>query len=215
MERVVEESNKKLISIKKIENLQRHLPSYLSCDLIIHNAKKSKSRAKTLKDFISKKNKIIFQSDFDQKGTKQFLAEKKKAMEKIILIDEITEEKQAKNISISCSKKKTSINKSNKIPKKFSSQNTLSTLNLNFKNAHLKGISKNKINKAHEKNIFEYFLKSDKKIKKRKQNNRKKCSIDSIHTKISNIHANESSHLITGDDSFLYSIIEQMTNFKN
>ena len=106
MERVFEESNKKLISIKKIENLQRHLPSYFSCDLIIHNAKKSKSRPKTLKDFISKKNKIIFQSDFDQKGTKQFLAEKKKAIEKIILIDEITEEKQAKNISISCSKKR-------------------------------------------------------------------------------------------------------------
>lgn len=52
---------------------------------------------KPLYDFISCKNKILFKSCFDKKGSKKFLSEKSKAMEKIILFDDLLEKKQKKN----------------------------------------------------------------------------------------------------------------------
>ena len=204
-------------SLKKsginLENFSKHIKSYYSGDLIIHYTRKSKSSEKTLENFISRKNKIIFKSHFDHSGAKQFLAEKKKALEELNLIDEIPKERERerKNIHYICNNKKDSKSikkhKINKVPKKYSSHNAVTLL---------KNIEKIKDNKIHENNKFEYYLKNNKNIEKNQiKNHRKKCSIESIHSKIPNINGNESSYLMTGDDSFLFTIIEQMTNFKN
>ena len=50
---------------------------------------------KSLFDFISNK-KIELKSYFDKKGTKKFLSDKEKAMEEIVLFDEIIDENKGK-----------------------------------------------------------------------------------------------------------------------
>ena len=68
-----------------------------------------KKKPKTLLNFISGKKKIQFKSNFDKKGAKKFLNEKSKAMEEIVLLDYIEEEKN-RDISKNHTKK----NKSHK-----------------------------------------------------------------------------------------------------
>ena len=69
-----------------------------------------KKEPKTLLNFISDKKKIQFKSNFDKKGAKKFLNEKSKAMEEIVLLDYIEEEKN-RDISKGHTKKNKSHNK--------------------------------------------------------------------------------------------------------
>ena len=77
------------------ESHSKQLFSKISYDLDDHKYSKNKSNDKSVKsllNFITTKNKIIFKSYFDSKGSKKFLAEKAKALEEFVLIDEIQEE---------------------------------------------------------------------------------------------------------------------------
>ena len=64
-----------------------------NCCITSYHLNHDNNNTKYLFDFISTKNKIKFHSYFDKKGTKKFLSEKEKAMEKIIIFDEIDDEK--------------------------------------------------------------------------------------------------------------------------
>ena len=59
------------------------------------NIEKS-NKEKSVFDFLSNK-KIKLESYFDKKGTKKFLSDKEKAMEEIVLFDEIIDEKKNRN----------------------------------------------------------------------------------------------------------------------
>lgn len=63
---------------------------------------------KSLVNFISSKNKIILKSCFDHKGAKKFLSDKSKAMDKIVLEDDMLDE------NINKSKKKKKLGKKSK-----------------------------------------------------------------------------------------------------
>ena len=99
------------------------IKTHISSDLATNKVKKNKSKKrinktqKSLKKFFSIK-KLILKSAFDHKGSKQFLAEKSKAMEELILEDIIIPEKENKREkkskkSISpCEKYKSDLNNS-------------------------------------------------------------------------------------------------------
>ena len=85
----------------------------ISSDLIVQTVNKNKSNKNikkcpnSLQNFISIKKKLKFKSAFDCKGAKIFLAEKSKAMEILVLDDEIIPERpNKKTISQSYKKKK-------------------------------------------------------------------------------------------------------------
>ena len=85
----------------------------ISSDIVLQTVNNNKSNKnikkcqKSLQNFISIKKKLKFKSAFDCKGAKIFLAEKSKAMEILVLDDEIIPERpNKKTISQSYKKKK-------------------------------------------------------------------------------------------------------------
>ena len=153
--------------------------------------------SKSSPNFLTSKKKIILKSYFDHKGAKKFLAEKEKAMEEIILNDEIIE-KEINN-------KKT---KGNKILKNNTSHNTRNQLNEKNK---LKNKKKNR--EKNEKVKYSENFNSENNIEEIvKINQKSKKTIESIKNHISNQRLNEPSYLFTGEgDSFIYSILNQMS----
>ena len=178
------------------------------------NSSLSKKNSKKLFHFISSKNRIKLESDFDRKSAKKFLNEKSKAMEEIVLIDENTDDEHNH-------KKKSPHKKKhkNKLSKEHHSHNALLKLKIH------KFISKkNGVNKEHKKksslssNTLGLYCISDVKdigkIKNKKSN--KKASIESIKFKSSVFNTNEPSYLMTSDnDSFINSIVKQIDESKN
>ena len=153
--------------------------------------------SKSSPNFLTSKKKIILKSFFDHKGAKKFLAEKEKAMEEIILNDEIIE-KEINN-------KKT---KGNKILKNNTSHNTRNQLNEKNK---LKNKKKNR--EKNEKVKYSENFNSENNIEEIvKINQKSKKTIESIKNHISNQRLNEPSYLFAGEgDSFIYSILNQMS----
>jgi hypothetical protein len=164
-----------------------------------------------LVNFISSKNKIIFKSCFDHKGAKKFLSDKKKAMDEIVLEDEILDE------NIEKSKKKKNINKKSKSKDKK---------HLRSESHKALDIGKQKISE-NVKTIPK--LLSEKKLpikniesqnKKGKLNlyvdKRKVAKFSSINSTFSNIQKQEPLNLIVNkNDSFINSIIDEMVKVKN
>ena len=168
-----------------------------------------KKKPKTLLNFISGKKKIQFKSNFDKKGAKKFLNEKSKAMEEIVLIDYIEEEKN-RDISKNHTKKNKSHNKNshkNKNIKQHRSQNALIHLEfhkLSNKNNNLLQ-EKNKKNNLSSKTLSVNFINNIKDIGKINiNNNKKKVSIISLQS-------NDSRE----NDSFIYTIVNQIGESKN
>jgi len=211
---------KRIIGKYSIDDHRKH-----SYDSIKIQAKKYKSLGKndtmTLLNFISSKNKITFKSDFDRKGAKKFLSEKSKAMEEIVLIDYIEEETNKDNIKKNKSHHKNSHkNKNNnKNIKQHRSQNALIHLKLHkLSNKKVNLLQKkNKKNNMSSKTLSVRFINNIKDIGKiNLNNNKKKASIKSIKSGHSNYNSREPSYLMTREnDSFIYTIVNQMEESKN
>lgn len=168
---------------------------------------KTENKEKFLFDFISDKNKIKFQSHFDKNGAKKFLSDKDKAMEKIILSDDILDENGKK-------KKKHKDKDRNKKPRRSISDNF----------AHLK--KKEKVIKP-SKNlkktdmIININYVDDKKSNDNTNNNKNsnlfnsKKNINkhnSISSSYSNIYSSSPMNLaVNKNDSLIFSIVSEMS----
>ena len=180
----------------------------ISSDIVVQTVNNNKSNKnikkcqKCLQNFISIKKKLKFKSAFDCKGAKIFLAEKSKAMEVLILEDEIIPEKRNKKCtSHSCNKKKKNCNNSidNIVPFKLN----------NFKN-NKKDIKKYKIS---TKTVSDYFINNIKDIGKIIQKNNKKYLGNIKNKDYLDNDLNEPSYLMTSEnDSLIYSIVKQMSS---
>ena len=223
-------SNKFINQSSNQENHSKQLLCVISYDLGDHKYTKNKSNEKSVKsllNFISTKNKIIFKSYFDSKGSKKFLAEKAKALEEFVLIDEIQEEnehtfhKKNKNHSESRHRK----HQKNKNLEHYPSENVLTRYNNNRrkkKSQFLKLFDINKNNDSKKKSsksvpknaihdISDIGKINEKTIVKKVS---KKENLD--QRKYSVIKSSEPSYLMTGNnDSFINAIINEMAQFKN
>ena len=231
MEKKISRNSYKFINqTSNQENHSKQFLSIISYDLGDNKYKKNKSNEKSVKsllNFIATKNKIVFKSYFDSKGSKKFLAEKAKALEKFVLIDEIQEEneynfhKKNKNHSESRHKK----HKKNKNYEHYPSENVITKYNnigKKKKNKLLKLFNTNKNNdnkKRSSKSVPKNDIHNINDIGKINEKTRvkkvpKKENLDK--SKYSVINTNEPSYLMTGNnDSFITAIINEMAQFKN
>ena len=167
---------------------------------------------KSLLNFISKKNKIILKSCFDHKGAKKFLSDKSKAMDEIVLEDEMPDE----NMEKSHKKKKLATKSKTKEKKHFraESHNALDTLGKLKTSENLKAYPKllsEKIlpttNFKPKNNIGKLNLYVDKS---------KITKLNSINSTFSNIQSKEPLNLaVNQNDSFINSIINEIGKVKN
>ena len=175
----------------------------------------------TLLNFISRKNKITFKSDFDRKGAKKFLNEKSKAMEEIVLIDYIKEENNKDNTKKKKSHHKRNSRKNknnNKNNKQHHSQNALIHLKLHKLSNKKNNLLQKKDQKYNmsSKTLSVHIINNIKDIGKIMLNNKKKESIKSIKYENSNYNSREPSYLMTKEnDSFIYTIVNQIEESKN
>ena len=173
---------------------------------------------KSLFDFISNK-KIKLKSYFDKKGTKKFLSEKEKAMEEIVLFDEIIDdENKNRNKSHHRHHHKTKT-KNNKYshPKSEKKLYKIET--------HKTHKKKNKSDKSLKENNRMHIIinyaddsnnnKSDK-IANSTVNKNKIKPLSSIASNFSNIKESEPLNLlINKNDSVIHSIVSEMGKVKN
>lgn len=206
------------------QKIPRDINAPIPSDLVVPKPIKYKAFrkcGKSLPNFITSKNKIFLKSFLDHKGTKKFLAEKEKAMEELILEDKIVEEKKIiKKASNSCTKQKNSKNKkiTKNIHSKYYSHNEIIHLDLKNNFNHNKNSQdKHRNNKFELKATSSTYINNITDIGKINQKNKKKkASIESIRNNLSNFNQKEPSYLFTGEnDSFLYSILNLMSNTKN
>ena len=169
------------------------------------------NNAKYLFDFISKKNKIKLNSCFDKKGTKKFLLEKEKAMEKIILFDEIIDKKQNTKKSHKDKNRKQKARRSKSenalfhINKKIDKKIKISSKDIKQKSSHMV-ISINYVDDGKENQDKAAHSPNKKRVSK----------FNSLSSNFSNINSNEPLNLaVNKNDSLIYSIVSEMSNSKN
>ena len=222
-------SNKFIYLSLNQENYLKQFISKNSYDLGDHKYTKNKSNEKSVKsllDFITTKKKIIFKSYFDYKGSKKFLAEKAKALEECVLIDEIKDE-NAHNYHKKNKRHSESKHKKNKIKKNlehYRSENALTRFH------HIENKKKNKLLKLFDINNFnDNKKKSSKSVPKNsihdindigrisEKDSVKKVSEkeNSDKNKYSVINANEPSYLMTGNNDSFINIINEIAKFIN
>ena len=167
---------------------------------------------KSLVNFISSKNKMVLKSCFDHKGAKKFLSDKRKAMDEIILDDEILDENLEK-----IQKKKTRNKKSKTREKKNIRSVSHDTLDVSRKKIISESI------KTLPKLLSEKILP----VKNFENNNnkgklnlyidkRKVVKLSSINSIFSNIQSKEPLNLVVNkNDSFIQSFINEMVKVKN
>ena len=166
---------------------------------------------KSLFNFISTKNKMFLNSCFDHKGAKKFLSDKSKAMDKIVLEDEMPDE------YIEKSKKKKKMHKKSKTKDKkhlrAESHNALDSLGKQKTTENLRGNHKLLSEKTLQaknfepKNIGKLNLYVDK---------RKVSKLSSINSTYSNIQCKSPMNLaVNKNDSFIHCIINEMAKEKN
>jgi hypothetical protein len=222
-------SNKFIYLSLNQENYLKQFISKNSYDLGDHKYTKNKSNEKSVKsllDFITTKKKIIFKSYFDYKGSKKFLAEKAKALEECVLIDEIQDE-NAHNYHKKNKRHSESKHKKNKIKKNlehYRSENALSRFH------HIESKKKNKLLKLFDINNFnDNKKKSSQSVPKNSIHDindigriSEKASVKKVpekensdKNKYSVINANEPSYLMTGNNDSFINIINEMAQFIN
>jgi len=193
---------KKMDTINELGIKDRHFSDKL--------CKVTESNIEKLLLFISSKNKIAFKSHFDKKGTKKFLSEKEKAMEKIILIDEIKDENN-KN-------KKHHHEKSKKIKKKARRSISDNIIKFNPKAINQKLAPSQNFQKS-QKIIINYIddgKNNDTNNQIKFPNKKKVVKLNSISSNYSNINSIEPLNLaINKNDSLIFSIISEMSNVNN
>ena len=167
---------------------------------------------KSLFDFISSKNKIVLKSCFDHKGAKKFLSDKKKAMDKIVLEDDILDENIEKN------KKKKKPNVKSKTSEKKNlrseSHNALNVLEKQKSTDNLK----DKLKLLSEKRlpVRNFESKNNKGKLNLVVDKRKVTKLSSINSVFSNIQTKEPLNLaVNKNDSFINSIINEMVEVTN
>ena len=167
---------------------------------------------KSLFDFISSKNKIVLKSCFDHKGAKKFLSDKKKAMDKIVLEDDILDENIEKN------KKKKKLNVKSKTSEKKNlrseSHNALNVLEKQKSTENLK----DKLKLLSEKRlpVRNFESKNNKGKLNLVVDKRKVTKLSSINSVFSNIQTKEPLNLaVNKNDSFINSIINEMVEVTN
>jgi hypothetical protein len=167
---------------------------------------------KSLFDFISSKNKIVLKSCFDHKGAKKFLSDKKKAMDKIVLEDDILDENIEKN------KKKKKLNVKSKTSEKknlrLESHNALNILEKQKSTENLK----DKLKLLSEKRlpVRNFESKNNKGKLNLVVDKRKVTKLSSINSVFSNIQTKEPLNLVVNkNDSFINSIINEMVEVTN
>lgn len=198
-------NNKPSSILHKIEIKEKFCPTLYNLNSEMSNNEKS------LLDFMSNK-KIKLNSYFDKKGTKKFLHDKKKAMEEIVLFDEIIDENKNRNTSHhhqhhhhKSKKNKFSYSKSEKKIYKMESHKSLKKKN--YSNKVLKGNTGMHI-------IINYANDSNIKSKNNNSNvNKKKIKpLSSIASNFSKIKMNES--FLNKNDSVIHSIVDEMAVVK-
>ena len=167
---------------------------------------------KSLFEFISSKNKIVLKSCFDHKGAKKFLSDKKKAMDKIVLEDDILDENIEKN------KKKKKLNVKSKTSEKKNlrseSHNALNVLEKQKSTENLK----DKLKLLSEKRlpVRNFQSKNNKGKLNLVVDKRKVTKLSSINSVFSNIQTKEPLNLaVNKNDSFINSIINEMVEVTN
>jgi hypothetical protein len=167
---------------------------------------------KSLFDFISSKNKIVLKSCFDHKGAKKFLSDKKKAMDKIVLEDDILDE----NIEKSKKKKKLNV-KSKTSEKKNLRSESHNALNILEKQKSTENL-KDKLKLLSEKRlpVRNFESKNNKGKLNLVVDKRKVTKLSSINSVFSNIQTKEPLNLVVNkNDSFINSIINEMVEVTN
>ena len=205
---IINKSSPKLI---KVEFKDKLCPTTYNLKTEVSNNEKS------LFDFISNK-KIKLKSYFDKKGTKKFLSDKEKAMEEIILFDEIIDKKKNRDKShhyphkkAKTKKNKNSYSKSEKKIYKVETHKTHKKKNKSDK--FLKDSSGMfiTINYVNDSNNY----KNDKIANSAVNKNRIK-PFSSITSNCSNIKASEPLNLlINKNDSVIHSIVNEMGIIQN
>ena len=162
---------------------------------------------RTLQNFLLIRNK--FKSKFDRKGAKKFLKEKEKAMEEMVLNDEIPEEKTENSIK---SKSHDKYNEKYKHIRENPSQNELVYIEKrNFSKKEV--VYKENKNTNQNASFVSFKNSNDFNYNTEIQNiYQQKGLIESTKKKkqFAFIITNEPSFLMTGDDSFIYSIVKEM-----
>jgi hypothetical protein len=167
-------------------------------------------------------NKNKFKSYFDRKGAKKFLNEKAKAMEEIVLMDEI-KQKKTENFHKN-SKKSKSHNKNAQKHKNLNQhplQNELVCLEKH--NSSKKQVVYEENKNANQNNTFVSFGNPNNfKNNIENQNTSKQKEQKGVDestknkNKLCTINIDESSFLMTEEnDSFIYSIVKEMNGCKN
>ena len=167
---------------------------------------------KSLFDFISSKNKIVLKSCFDHKGAKKFLSDKKKAMDKIVLEDDILDE----NIEKNKKKKKPNV-KSKTSEKKNLRSESHNALNVLEKQKSTENL-KDKLKLLSEKRlpVRNFESKNNKGKLNLVVDKRKVTKLSSINSVFSNIQTKEPLNLaVNKNDSFINSIINEMVEVTN
>ena len=174
---------------------------------------------KSLFDFISNK-KIKLKSYFDKKGTKKFLSDKEKAMEEIVLFDEIIDEnKNNRNKShhhhhhskTKTKKDKYSHSKSEKKIYKIETHKSHKKKNKSDKSLKENPGMLITINYANDSNNNK-----NEKISNTAVNKNKIKPLSSISSNFSNIKTSEPLNLlINKNDSVIHSIVSEMGKVKN
>ena len=195
------------------DNIQKN--PYDIVDLKIKKYKSLEDNARTLLNFFMHKNK--FKSYFDRKGAKKFLNEKTKAMEEIVLIDEVKEDIHEKFIENS--KKSKSHNKiveKYKHLKQHYSHNELVNIEEHNFNSNKKRIKFEESKNGNASFVsFRNMIVFNNSIENQKTNKQNGFIESTKNNKnelsTNNIYDNEPSYLMTGEnDSFIYSIIKEM-----
>ena len=172
---------------------------------------------KSLFDFISNK-KIKLKSYFDKKGTQKFLSDKEKAMEEIVLFDEIIDENKNRNKSqhhhhhkTKTKKNKYLNSKSEKKIYKIETHKTHKKKNRSDKSLKQKTGMQITINYANDSNNNNNKIISNTAVNKNKIK-----PLSSISSNFSNIKESEPLNiLINKNDSVIHSIINEMGKIKN
>ena len=196
------------LNIKSSDNLRK---KYSGKTFNLDESENQKDK-KSLVNFISSKNKIVLKSCFDHKGAKKFLSEKQKAMDIIVLEDEIPDENIEKH------RKKKKFNRKSKTKDKkhlrSESHNALDSLTKQKTSENLKDYPK----LSSENTLPDKNLKSKNNLGKLNLDTykRKSLKMSSIISNFSNIQIKDSLNLIVNkNDSFINSIINEMTRVKN
>ena len=159
---------------------------------------------KSLLDFISSKNKIILNSCFDHKGAKKFLSDKRKAMEEMILSDEIISDNQEQTKKL---KKHNHRHKSE--DKTYQAKSEKVIIHVQMKKKENK---KNKVKKYSGKTVVEKYIKEKTNSKKAKKDIKENSRFSIIASNFSNIQGNNepANLIIQNKDSFINKIIKEI-----